>query len=117
VLLGLEANASRGDLIRADLYAKSRRVLDRLAELGIATLNRSGFPLVEIPLADADDLDALGRFLFDQGIYVTLAFYPGVPRHEVGFRVQVTAANTDEQVDHLLEVLGASAARFRFRTA
>jgi 8-amino-7-oxononanoate synthase len=117
VLLGLEVNASRGDRIRADLYAKSRRVLERLPELGMATLNRSGFPLMEIPLADPDDLDALGRFLFDQGTYVTLAFYPGVPRHEVGFRIQVTAANTDEQVDHLLEVLGAAAARFRFKAA
>jgi 8-amino-7-oxononanoate synthase len=117
VLLGLEVNAARGDRIRADLHAKSRRVLDRLDELGMATLNRSGFPLMEIPLASADDLDALGRFLFDQGTYVTLAFYPGVPRSEVGFRLQVTAANTDQQVDRLLEVLGAVAARFRFRTA
>jgi 8-amino-7-oxononanoate synthase len=115
VLLGLQVNARRGDLIRADLHAKTRRVLDRLAELGMSTLNRTGFPLMEIPLADPDDLDAVGRFLFDQGIYVTLAFYPGVPRHEVGFRVQMTAANSDEQVDHLLVVLDQLADRFRFR--
>jgi 8-amino-7-oxononanoate synthase len=115
VLLGLEVNAKRGDRIRADLYGKSRRVLDRLAELGMGTLNRSGFPLMEVPLADPGDLDAAGRFLFDHGLYVTLAFYPGVPRHEVGFRLQVTAANTDEQVAHLLDVLGQLADRFRFR--
>jgi 8-amino-7-oxononanoate synthase len=115
VLLGLEVNRRRGDRIRADLYTKSRRVLDRLAELGVGTLNRSGFPLVEVPLADPGDLDAVGRFLFDRGLYVTLAFYPGVPRHEVGFRLQLTAANTDEQVAHLLEVLGQLAHRFRFR--
>ena len=54
------------------------------------TLNRSGFPIVEVPLADADDLARAGRFLLDRGIYVTLAFYPGVPREEVGFRIQVT---------------------------
>jgi 8-amino-7-oxononanoate synthase len=115
VLLGLGVNARRGDLIRADLYDKSRRVLDRLAEVGMSTLNRSGFPLMEVPLADPDDLDAVGRFLFDRGLYVTLAFYPGVPRHEVGFRLQVTAANTDEQVAHLLAVLGQLSDRFRFR--
>jgi 8-amino-7-oxononanoate synthase len=40
-----------------------------------------------------------------------------VPRHEVGFRLQLTAANTDEQVAHLLEVLGQLAERFRFRRA
>jgi hypothetical protein len=36
---------------------------------------------------------------------VTLAFYPGVPREEVGFRIQVTAANTDEEITVLLTVL------------
>gem|GEM_PF-3197959 len=46
-----------------------------------------------------------GRFLLDRGIYVTLAFYPGVPREEVGFRIQVTAANTDDQVSELLGAL------------
>ena len=40
--------------------------------------------------------------LFDRGIYVTMAVYPLVPRAEVGFRLQLTAANTDEQVDHLM---------------
>jgi 8-amino-7-oxononanoate synthase len=39
------------------------------------------------------------------GIYVILAFYPGVPRDEVGFRIQVTAANTDEQVTERLAAL------------
>ena len=44
------------------------------------TPNASGLPIVEIPLADADDLDAVGRLLWDAGIYVTLAAYPLVPR-------------------------------------
>jgi len=58
-----------------------------------------------VPLADPDDLARAGRFLLDRGIYVTLAFYPGVPRQEVGFRIQVTAANTDDQVGELLAAL------------
>ena len=36
---------------------------------------------------------------------MTLAFYPGVPREEVGFRIQVTAANTDDEVTELLAAL------------
>ncbi len=50
--------------------------------------------------------------LFHRGIYVTMAVYPLVPRHEVGFRVQITAANTDAEVDHLNCVLGEAAERF-----
>jgi 8-amino-7-oxononanoate synthase len=46
---------------------------------------------------------------------VTLAPFPVVPREEVGFRIQLTAANTAEQVDHLLAVLGEVDHRFGFR--
>ena len=44
----------------------------------------------------------MGRYLFDRGIYVTMAAYPLVPKHEVGFRVQITAANSDEEVELLV---------------
>jgi 8-amino-7-oxononanoate synthase len=87
-------------------------VLDALAGLGAATPNRSGLPIVEVPLADHEQIDAVGRFLFERGIYVTLAAYPLVPKEEVGFRIQVTAANTDEQITRLTCVLGQLADRF-----
>jgi 8-amino-7-oxononanoate synthase len=50
-------------------------------------------------------VDAVGKLLWERGIYVTLAAYPLVPRHEVGFRAQVTAANTDEEIDELNAVI------------
>jgi 8-amino-7-oxononanoate synthase len=111
VLAGLEVNRRRGDAIRADLYRKTARVLDGLDVLGVATPNTSGFPIIEIPLG-ADRVDEVGRFLFDEGIYVTLAAFPLVPRRDVGFRVQVTAANTDEDIDLLLSVIAEADARF-----
>ena len=104
-LVGLEVNERRGDEVRADLWRKTSRVLDSLDALGVHTPNRSGFPIVEVPLARHEDIDAVGRFLFDNGIYVTLAAYPLVPRSEVGFRVQITAANTDAEIDQLNDVL------------
>lgn len=112
VLAGLDVNADRGDIIRRDLYEKTRRVLVRLQDLGVGTPNTSGFPIIEIPLANPDQIDELGRFLFDRGIYVTLAAFPLVPRDEVGFRIQVTAANTHEEIDQLLAVLGDATERF-----
>jgi len=106
VLAGLEVNERRGDAIRAELWRKTATVLDSLDSLGVHTPNRAGFPIIEVPLARHDDIDAVGRFLFENGIYVTLAAYPLVPRNEVGFRVQVTAANTDAEIEHLVDVLG-----------
>ena len=112
VLTGLDVNARRGDVIRRDLYVKTRRVLDALDALGVHTPNTSGFPIVEIPLASADQIDEVGQFLFDRGIYVTLAAFPLVPRNEVGFHIQVTAANTHEDIDLLVAVLAEASGRF-----
>jgi 8-amino-7-oxononanoate synthase len=115
VLAGFEVNAARGDEIRADVHRKTGEVLGTLDRLGVSTPNTSGFPIVEVPLKNPDDVAAVGRFLWDRGIYVTLAVYPLVPRDEVGFRIQVTAANTDGQIAHLCEVLDALAGAFELQ--
>jgi 8-amino-7-oxononanoate synthase len=65
-LVGLEVNDKRGDLYRFDIYRKTKRVMDRLHELDIYTPNQSGYPLIEIPLANHEDIDIVGRYLFDR---------------------------------------------------
>ncbi len=117
VLTGLGVNDRRGDAIRASLWRKTSAVLEYLDRLGVHTPNRSGFPIIEVPLARDGDVDAVGRFLFENGIYVTLAAYPLVPRSEVGFRIQMTAANSDAEVEQLLDVLGRLANRFDLQPA
>jgi 8-amino-7-oxononanoate synthase len=117
VLTGLGVNDRRGDAIRASLWRKTAKVLEHLDRLGVHTPNRSGFPIIEVPLARHGDIDAVGRFLFDNGIYVTLAAYPLVPRDEVGFRIQMTAANTDAEVEQLLDVLDRLVSHFDLQPA
>ncbi|RJK93195.1 pyridoxal phosphate-dependent aminotransferase family protein [Vallicoccus soli] len=117
VLAGFDVNERRGDALRQDLLRRTRRVLGHLDALGVRTPNRSGFPIIEVPLARAEDIDAVGDFLFDRGVYVTLAAYPLVPRDQVGFRVQTTAANTDEEVEELCETLSELARRFPLQEA
>jgi 8-amino-7-oxononanoate synthase len=117
VLAGFDANEQRGDELRATLHRHAVRVLDALKELGVHTPNRSELPIVEVPLRDHERIDAVGRLLFERGIYVTLAAYPLVPKAEVGFRVQLTAINTDTEVDTLIEALRELAARGELRVA
>jgi 8-amino-7-oxononanoate synthase len=105
VLAGFDVNEKRGDALRQVLFDRTKRVLDCLERLGVHTPNHSGFPIIEIPLRDHLRIDAVGRLLFDRGVYATLAAYPLVPRDEVGFRVQLTAANTDAQIDTLISAL------------
>ena len=109
---GLEVNDRRGDVLRAELWAKTQRVLECLDRLGVRTPNRDGLPIVEVPLGHAEQIGDVGKFLFENGIYVTLAAYPLVPRSEVGFRIQLTAANSDAEVDRLIDVLGKVANAF-----
>jgi 8-amino-7-oxononanoate synthase len=117
VLSGLHVNERRGDALRARLHRLSTRVVDALAELGVHTPNRSAFPIVEIPLRDHERIDAVGRFLFERGVYVTLAAYPLVPKAEVGFRAQLTAANTDAEVDQLIAAVADLAERGELQSA
>ncbi|MGC5040020.1 aminotransferase class I/II-fold pyridoxal phosphate-dependent enzyme [Streptomyces sp. DT190] len=114
-LAGLDVNERRGDVIRAELYRKTVRVLDHLDGMGVYTLNTDRLPIVEVPLANPADLDAVAAFLWEEGIYVTLAAYPLVPRDRVGFRVQLTALNSDEDVDHLNGTLTRLSERFPLR--
>ena len=115
VLEGLKANEKRGDELRRTLCANTHRVLDCLDELDVITPNRSGFPIIEVPLSDHQGIADVGQFLFDRGVYVTLAAYPLVPKADVGFRVQVTAASTDEEIDMLIAALGELADRGELR--
>ncbi|MDC0769863.1 aminotransferase class I/II-fold pyridoxal phosphate-dependent enzyme [Streptomyces sp. HD] len=114
-LAGLDVNDRRGDALRADLYRRTVRVLDHLDALGVGTLNTDRLPIIEIPLADPADLDSVAAFLWQEGIYVTLAAYPLVPRDRVGFRVQVTALNSDDDIDRLTGALTRLSARFPLR--
>jgi 8-amino-7-oxononanoate synthase len=117
VLAGFDVNERRGDELRRVLHGHTERVLEAARELGIHTPNRSGLPIIEFPLRDHARIDSVGRQLFERGIYVTLAAYPLVPKPEVGFRVQLTAANTDTEVSTLIEALAELAERGELQPA
>ena len=97
--------------MRAELWRLTDRVLQALDRIGVHTPNRSGFPIIEIPLRDHRRIAEVGQMLFDRGVYVTLAAYPLVPKHEVGFRLQVTAANTDAEIDSAIAAIEELAER------
>src|SRR3954452_188757 len=105
VLAGFDVNERRGDEIRAELHRLTKRVLDTLDRLDVQTPNHLGFPIIEIPISDHRRIDKVGRMLFDHGVYVTLAAYPLVRKGEGGVRLQLTAANTDAEIDRLIETL------------
>jgi 8-amino-7-oxononanoate synthase len=105
VLAGLDVNDKRGDDVRAHLYRLTAKLLTQVRALGVHTLNTHDTPIVEIPISPDHDLIDVSEQLWSAGQYVTLAPYPGVPRDDIGFRIQLTAAHTEDQVDTLTNVL------------
>ena len=67
-LAGLDVNERRGDAIRADLWQKTatRARVPRPPRRPYARTD-SGFPIIEVPLGHGEDIDAVGRFLFENG--------------------------------------------------
>ena len=105
VWAGMDVNDKRGDELRGHLYRLTRKLLDHVRGMGVHTLNVDDTPVVEIPISPEHDLIEVSERLWRAGQYVTLAPYPGVPRDEIGFRIQLTAAHTEAHVDTLNEVL------------
>jgi 8-amino-7-oxononanoate synthase len=115
VLEGLRVNRERGDQVRKVLHDRTKRILDTIDELSLDAVNDSGLPIIQIPLADPDQVSEVGDLLFERGLYVTMCPYPIVPRREAGFRVQVTAANGEEHIDRLVATLHELQDLFRRR--
>jgi len=105
LMKSFEVNEKEGDKIRAHLYTISKNLEKGIEENGWKNENSTGFPVYRLTMENADDVHFAGKFLYEHGVYVTLAPYPLVPKHEAGFRIQLTAANTQAEVDHLLETL------------
>ena len=81
------------------------------------TPNTTGTPIIELPLASSDKMELVADLLWRDGVYVTLAAYPLVPHDQVGFRIQLTATHTPEQVDDLLRTIETLAAKGLLRPA
>jgi len=105
VWAGLDVNDKRGDDLRGHLHRLTAKLLAHVRGMGVHTLNTDNTPVVEIPISPEHDLIDVSERLWRAGQYVTLAPYPGVPRDEIGFRIQLTAAHTEAQVDGLNAVL------------
>src|SRR5947209_20019979 len=103
--------------LRLALQQRSRRVLDAVESLGISTPNRTGHPLVHLPVRRAGELEQVGHELLRLGVFATLAAEPLVPQDDVGVRLQLTSAHTEEQVERLLRALGEMTWRFRLASA
>ncbi|MFH1832206.1 MAG: pyridoxal phosphate-dependent aminotransferase family protein [bacterium] len=112
LLKGLEINEKRGDLYRKRLWDLTQKTINGLRAFGFTVFNQTGFPIVYVVIGNNTDLVASANQLFEDGILVTVSPYPMVAKGAEGHRITLTAANTDEQVDHLLNCFSKIKAGF-----
>lgn len=104
-LKGLEVNEKRGDKIRLKINKMCQRLNGAINDMGLRNENNTDFPIFNFYLEDADKVNFVSNYLFENGVYVTLAPYPMVAQRDVGFRIQLTAANTEDEVEYVISVL------------
>ncbi|MGH2857519.1 MAG: aminotransferase class I/II-fold pyridoxal phosphate-dependent enzyme, partial [Solirubrobacteraceae bacterium] len=114
-LEGLRVCDRRGERLRARVYELAAQVTACAARLGAAVpgTGECGFPIVALGIGETASLGELRELLLERGICAATA---SVPRRgkasRAWLRLQVTAANTDGQIEHLEAVLADLTARF-----
>lgn len=105
-LAGLEVNEREGEQLRDKMYVFSKRIAEGYRAQGIATDNDNAFPIVSAYVGSADNVARGGQLLFDEGINVTMQAYPIVPKDKGVLRATPTAANTEDEIEHLIHAMG-----------
>ena len=103
-LAGLAVNERDGDVIRDRLHRLTRRLVDGVADVGLAT-NGDDFPIVNVIVGQLDDVVKACKKLWEHDLIVTPAIFPAMPLDEGGVRFTVTAANTEAEIDRAIEAL------------
>lgn len=106
-LAGLAVNAERGDELRRHLHRLTTRAIEGATERGWMVDNPLAFPVVNLVTGGVERTIAASRVMWEHGILFTPSVFPAAPLDRGGFRISLTAANTDDDVDRLLAALDA----------
>ncbi len=97
-LRALELIESTPQLL-ARLRRNTRLFRDRMLEEGFS-IPEGSHPIVPVMFGDARPAVATAEYMLDRGIYVIAFSYPVVPKGKARIRVQISAAHTEEQIEH-----------------
>jgi glycine C-acetyltransferase len=99
-------DSPEGERLLRRLRTLSNRLRKGLSALGLETI-QGEHPIVPVMIRDTGKTAALVEHLFDNNILVTGLNYPVVPKGDEEVRLQVCASHTEQDIDHVLRVLGA----------
>jgi glycine C-acetyltransferase len=97
-------DSAEGVGLLAHVRKLGKKLRTGLQDLGYETL-LGDHPIVPLFIRDTEKTGALVAYLFDHNILVTGLNYPVVPKGEEEIRLQVSANQTEQDIDYLLERL------------
>jgi 7-keto-8-aminopelargonate synthetase-like enzyme len=110
-LAGLRVNREHGDDLRRHIHRLTMRIIDGARAVGLVVENEIGFPALTVVIGGVEQVVHACRVAWEHGILFTPAAFPAMPLHRGGLRLSVTAANTDDDVDRVLDALADIADR------
>jgi glycine C-acetyltransferase len=97
-------DSAEGVVLLARVRKLGSKLRAGLKDLGYETIS-GDHPIVPLFIRDTEKTAALVAYLFAENILVTGLTYPVVPKGEEEIRLQVSARQTEQDIDYLLERL------------
>jgi glycine C-acetyltransferase len=97
-------DSAEGVELLAHVRKLGNKLRTALRDLGYETL-MGDHPIVPLLIRDTEKTAALVEYLFEHNILVTGLNYPVVPKGEEEIRLQVSAHQTEKDIDYLIERL------------
>ncbi|KAM6913637.1 2-amino-3-ketobutyrate coenzyme A ligase, mitochondrial [Lycodopsis pacificus] len=88
--------------ISQSMTAKTMRFRNKMTKAGF-TISGSAHPICPVMLGDARLASMMADDMLKLGVYVIGFSFPVVPKGKARIRVQISAAHTDEDIDHCVE--------------
>jgi len=97
-------DSDRGVKLLEHMRGLTKRFEDGLQHLGLEIIS-SEHPVVPLMIRDTQKTIELVEYLFDNGILATGLNYPVVPKGDEEIRFQISADQTENDIDYVLDVL------------
>ncbi|MBD2804177.1 glycine C-acetyltransferase [Xenorhabdus szentirmaii] len=91
-----------GDGLRERLWKNANLFREKMTAAGFI-LAGADHAIIPVMLGDAKLAQEFAAELLKEGIYVIGFFYPVVPKGQARIRTQISAAHTEEQIEHVVE--------------
>ena len=106
-IAGLKLNRREGEQWREQVYKLTYKLVTEAKAMGFEVINDNFFPIVCIVIGKTNEVVTACKILWEYGILITPALFPIVPMDQGLLRFSITAVNTEEQIDRVLEALQA----------